>query len=318
MDAVINLRHEPKLRESFEHAHVHNNTMLVDRRTRWGNPFRVGRDGSPDDVVARYRADLWRRIRAGQIALEDLAELDGMWLACWCLGSHACHAEVLARAAAWAAGVLGRPRCGVHGMSGRSPSNGMIARDESRILDLGRRLSSAMSTASTIPLQESARYFVIHLDEDPRGPVREFTTAASIRETASETRWSTHIRCGIDPVVASDLQSATHGMSSTGFRAMPSARAIRCNLRSQAPSDLRFYPYRLRSLRSLRAPLARMAVRAVHPFEGSAGRRRQGGPCGWREISDRRDVSLCHTCSLRKPAARVLHSAPLRCGRDSE
>ena len=35
MEAVINLKHEPKLREEFEYAHVVNNTVLVDRRTRW-------------------------------------------------------------------------------------------------------------------------------------------------------------------------------------------------------------------------------------------------------------------------------------------
>ena len=77
MEAVINLKHEPKLREEFEYAHVVNNTVLVDRRTRWGNPWRVGRDGTRTEVIARYRADLWRRIRSGEIALEELAALDG-------------------------------------------------------------------------------------------------------------------------------------------------------------------------------------------------------------------------------------------------
>ena len=41
--------HEPKLREAFEYAHVHNNTVLIDRRTKWGNnPFRIGPDGTRD------------------------------------------------------------------------------------------------------------------------------------------------------------------------------------------------------------------------------------------------------------------------------
>ena len=48
MDAIVNLRHEPKLREAFEYAHVHNNTVLIDRRTKWGNKFRIGRDGTRD------------------------------------------------------------------------------------------------------------------------------------------------------------------------------------------------------------------------------------------------------------------------------
>ena len=105
MIPVINLRNEPKLRAAFEYAHVHDNTVLIDRRTRWGNPFRVGRDGSRDEVIARYRADLWRRIRAGEIAIEELAAIANCWYACWCL-PRPCHGLVLARAAAWAACVL--------------------------------------------------------------------------------------------------------------------------------------------------------------------------------------------------------------------
>ena len=104
MDAVINLNREPRLRDAFEHAHVVNNTVLVDRRTKWGNPWRVGRDGTREEVIARYRMELWRHIRAGEIALEELAELDGCWLACW--SDPPCHGDVLARAAEWAAGML--------------------------------------------------------------------------------------------------------------------------------------------------------------------------------------------------------------------
>ena len=105
MDAVVNLKHEPRLREEFEYAHVHDNTVLVDRRTKWGNGFKIGRDGSRERVVALYRADLWRRVRAGEVTIEELAELDGCWLACWC-DPLPCHAHVLARAAAWASGRL--------------------------------------------------------------------------------------------------------------------------------------------------------------------------------------------------------------------
>ena len=105
MRAVVNLKHEPRLREAFQYAHVVDNTVLIDRRTKWGNPFRLGADGDRDQVIARYRADLWRRIRAGEVALEDLAELDGCWLACHC-EPLPCHGDVLARAAAWAAQKL--------------------------------------------------------------------------------------------------------------------------------------------------------------------------------------------------------------------
>ncbi len=101
MRAVVNLKHEPRLREEFEYAHVVGNTVLIDRRTKWGNRFRIGRGQDREQAIARYRADLWRRIRAGEIALEELAELDGCWLACHC-EPLPCHGDVLARAAAWA------------------------------------------------------------------------------------------------------------------------------------------------------------------------------------------------------------------------
>jgi len=72
-----------------------------------GQSFRIVIDGDRDRVIALYRADLWRRIRAGEIALEELAELDGMRLACWC-DPLPCHGNVLARDAQWAARELGR------------------------------------------------------------------------------------------------------------------------------------------------------------------------------------------------------------------
>ena len=101
MDALVNLK-----REALDYSPVHNNTVLIDLRTAWGNnPFRVGRDGDRQQVIAKYRAGLWRRIPTGEVALEELAELDGCWLACWC-EPLPCHGHVLARAAAWASRVL--------------------------------------------------------------------------------------------------------------------------------------------------------------------------------------------------------------------
>ncbi len=105
MKAVVNLKTETRLREAFEYAHVFNNTVLIDRRTRWGNPFRIAPGQDRAQAIARYRADLWRRIRAGEVSLEELAELNGCWLACWC-EPLPCHGDVLARAAEWAAQVL--------------------------------------------------------------------------------------------------------------------------------------------------------------------------------------------------------------------
>lgn len=105
MAKIVNLRHAPDLRAALDGKPEHGDAVRIDRRTRWDNPFRIGEHGSRDDVIARYRDDLWQRIRSGEIALADLASLDGKRLACWC-APLPCHGEVLARAAAWAAAVL--------------------------------------------------------------------------------------------------------------------------------------------------------------------------------------------------------------------
>lgn len=76
--------------------------VRVDRETKWGNGFRIGRDGTRAEVIERYRRDLWRRICAGEVDLDELAALDGRDLLCWCAPLQ-CHGDVLAHAAAWAA-----------------------------------------------------------------------------------------------------------------------------------------------------------------------------------------------------------------------
>ena len=95
---IVNLKHHPDA--------IAQGAVRIDRkRPQWGNPYRIGRDGTREQVIARFRAELWRRIRAGEMSLEELASLHGKTLACHC-APLPCHGEVLARAAAWAAAVL--------------------------------------------------------------------------------------------------------------------------------------------------------------------------------------------------------------------
>jgi Domain of unknown function (DUF4326) len=68
---------------------------------RWGNPFRIGRDGSRAEVIERYGEWLGNELERGRIHLRDLAELDGKLLGCWC-APQPCHGEVLIAAAKWA------------------------------------------------------------------------------------------------------------------------------------------------------------------------------------------------------------------------
>ena len=67
----------------------------------WGNPFRVGVDGSRGEVIEKYRRRLWAEIQAGRVDLAALAALHGKTLGCWC-APRPCHGEVLQAAASWA------------------------------------------------------------------------------------------------------------------------------------------------------------------------------------------------------------------------
>ena len=100
---ILNLRHIPG--DTSPQVLLKRGIVRVDRATPWGNRYVVGRHGTRNQVIDLYRQNLWRRIRAGEVPLDDLAALAGMPLACWC-HPKPCHAAVLARAARWAAAQL--------------------------------------------------------------------------------------------------------------------------------------------------------------------------------------------------------------------
>src|SRR5690606_13388964 len=94
------------------------NTVKVDRTTKWGNPFVVGRDGTQADCVEAFgwlageKASLEAMGRVlvppegldgAQKVLSELAadasSLRGKNLACWCALDQPCHADVLLRLA---------------------------------------------------------------------------------------------------------------------------------------------------------------------------------------------------------------------------
>ena len=68
--------------------------VYIGRPSKWGNPFVIGRDGTHDDVIARYEAWLLEQPEL----LAALPELASKTLGCWC-APRACHGDVLARLA---------------------------------------------------------------------------------------------------------------------------------------------------------------------------------------------------------------------------
>ena len=67
-------------------------TMRIDRRSKWGNPFRIGEDGNRHEVVQKYRAYLELH---PEIADAARKELKGHVLGCWCKPLE-CHGDILA------------------------------------------------------------------------------------------------------------------------------------------------------------------------------------------------------------------------------
>jgi hypothetical protein len=64
--------------------------VYIGRPSKWGNPFRIGKDGTRADVIRKYRE--W--ILGNPRLMSDLPELKGKRLGCWC-SPLPCHGDVL-------------------------------------------------------------------------------------------------------------------------------------------------------------------------------------------------------------------------------
>lgn len=84
---------------------IHEDAVPITRPGRWGNRFVIGVHGDRETVIRLFREDLWRRIKANEIALADLSLLHGKQLVCVCKPKP-CHGDVLEAAAAWAASQI--------------------------------------------------------------------------------------------------------------------------------------------------------------------------------------------------------------------
>ena len=86
--------------------------VYIGRPSKWGNPFAIGRDGTREEVIEKYRKFIMREeaiqgmVAAWEIGMsmipptieEIQKELKGKILGCWC-SPHECHGEVLAEIA---------------------------------------------------------------------------------------------------------------------------------------------------------------------------------------------------------------------------
>lgn len=80
------------------------NTVYVGRPSRWGNPYKIGfiPNFSAKDAVMAFRGwftrnPAYRRIerKFGKPPVDEIDQLRGKNLACWCRLDQPCHADVL-------------------------------------------------------------------------------------------------------------------------------------------------------------------------------------------------------------------------------
>ncbi len=75
--------------------------IIVDRSTKWGNPFShkektraLFKSKSRMDSINQYKK--WILYGEGKHLLNDLFELRGKRIACWCRYNQSCHGDILA------------------------------------------------------------------------------------------------------------------------------------------------------------------------------------------------------------------------------
>ena len=70
--------------------------IMVARPARYGNPFKVSKDITPERAVELFRMALELRFHRHPAHLQDLQwDLRGRDLACWCPLDAPCHGDVL-------------------------------------------------------------------------------------------------------------------------------------------------------------------------------------------------------------------------------
>jgi len=68
--------------------------IYIGRPSKWGNPFTIGKDGTREEVIEKYKVWFWTQPEL----IKSLPELKGKILGCWCKPKP-CHGNYLAELA---------------------------------------------------------------------------------------------------------------------------------------------------------------------------------------------------------------------------
>uniref|UniRef100_A0A6M3L7H1 DUF4326 domain-containing protein n=1 Tax=viral metagenome TaxID=1070528 RepID=A0A6M3L7H1_9ZZZZ len=64
--------------------------IYIGRPSKWGNPFKIGRDGTREEVISKYET----YVMSSPELIDSLPELQGKVLGCWC-SPLPCHGDIL-------------------------------------------------------------------------------------------------------------------------------------------------------------------------------------------------------------------------------
>ncbi len=70
---------------------TNSNYVYIGRPSKWGNPYHIGKDGTREEVIEKYR----KYILNNKKLMGSLIELKGKVLGCYCKPK-ACHGDILA------------------------------------------------------------------------------------------------------------------------------------------------------------------------------------------------------------------------------
>ena len=69
----------------------------------WCNPFNIdeSKGETREVVIAKFKVHLWKMIKEGKVTVQDLLDLDGKTLGCFCKPKE-CHGDIIKDAVEWA------------------------------------------------------------------------------------------------------------------------------------------------------------------------------------------------------------------------
>ena len=71
-----------------------NQSRFPKKSSLFANPYKIGRDGTREEVIDKYKQHITTQLDNGQLSIHDLLALKGKNLGCWC-HPEPCHGDIL-------------------------------------------------------------------------------------------------------------------------------------------------------------------------------------------------------------------------------